>query len=190
MCCLDFDPFKITSASNITQIPHVVRSIDRASHCRQPVGPVFPCSASSAHSFACRFPPRQARMKSDPRVQMLSWLPCGECLLSVGSQFSHALMSSVWNTVCPYLSPSVLLVPPAAIGLLLVPPTLNLQSISPYHPRRRMGARHTTGSSSGDRKAVKTEWRKWGGGKPVGDRGMEPTNVISKDARRQDTRST
>ena len=143
MCCLDFDPFKITSASNTTQIPHVVRSIDRASHCRQPVGPVFPCSASNAHSFACRFSPRQARMKSDPRVQMLSWLPCGECLLSVGcpsSRFSHALMSSVWNTVCPYLSPSVLLVPPAAIGLLLVPPTLSLRSVSPYHPGRENGS--------------------------------------------------
>ena len=69
MCCSDFvrsDPFKIMSASNITQIPHVVRSIDRVSHCRQPVGPVFPCSASDTHSFACRFPPRQARRKREP----------------------------------------------------------------------------------------------------------------------------
>jgi hypothetical protein len=41
--------------------------------------------------------------------------------LSVQS-VSHALISSVWNTVRPYLSPSVLSVPPAAIGRLLVPP--------------------------------------------------------------------
>ena len=131
MCCSDFvrsDPFKITSASNITQIPHVVCSIDRASHCRQPVGPVFPCSASNAHSLACRFPPRQARRKRDPRVRMLLRQPCGECLMSVGcpsSRFSHALMSSVWNTVRPYLSPSVLL---QQLVVCWCCPALNLRS--------------------------------------------------------------